>query len=921
MAVELVGRDTELRRAELLAESLGVGSAAVLIGGGAGIGKTAVWRAAADAAAAAGVRVLVTRGSEVEMPIPLGHLADLLADVLPVVAPELPEPQRGALEVAVGVAGPAAFQPDWLALARATLATLSLLARDRPVLLAVDDAQWLDPASQRVLAYAFRRAGAGIGLLATVRDETATLDPLALGDTVDVARFTRIQLGPLSAGALQRVLRTRLGVYLPRPTLARIHEASGGNPMFALEFARLMRGAPGRPGPLAVPRTLNEVVAERVSRLPAEIGPLLEVISAVERPTFDVATAVLGDPEAVESLLAKAVAADALASGDEGSIGFTHPLLAAAVYHRIPPARRRALHARLARVVGPVEERGRHAALACEVPDAATAALVAEAASAAASRGALQAAAELAAEAARLEPDPRVRCERLIEAAAHLVDTGEFAAAREVLEPLLADGLSREARGRALLVRAEAEIANRELLVRYLNEGLVASDDEHVRWQALVRIAQHGHWITGDAVGATATAQRALEVAEGLGDPDLIAESRSSLAFYAAAAGERTQEEDEEAEPMLSLHAPWWNIGPGLSLATRLMWAGRLEEARRVAVRVHARLVAAGREARAGFVLVTLAEIDWRAGRWDDAEAAEAEATDILGDLVVTAVPRLILLAARGEEEQARRLGADMLEWCAGLHDRYSPLRVWWSLGQLELSRGNPTAAGPLLETALEHLEAGGLRNPGYVPVLPDVIECRVAGGRLAEADALAARLEADAALVATAWAAASALRGRALVLLAHGDGAAAADGAQSCAAAFGALGAPFEEARALLLVGDARRRLGERRLAAAAIGRAGEIFSSLGARLWRERAERELRRASPRSTGDRDALTPAEERVATLVAAGRTNKETAAELFTTVATVEAHLTRIYRKLGVRSRTDLMRRVADGTVVVGAAKE
>ena len=914
--MELVGRGAELQAVETFAADMREGFAALVVGGSAGIGKTSVWRSATAVVEAGGARVLTTRASEVEMPIPLGHLADLIGDALPETARDLPEPQRAALAIGLGVESAAALQPDWLALARAVLALLTLLAAERPTVVAIDDAQWLDPASRRVLAYALRRAGAGVGVLATVRDESGTLDPLALADAVEPSRFLRVQLTPLSSGALQRVMRTRLGVYAPRPTLARIHEASGGNPMFAIEFARLLGPTVGQAGPLAVPRSLEEVVAERVTRLPTTLGPLLEVVSALERPTTSLVGAALADADRAEELLADAVAADALARSGDGGISFTHPLLSAAVYHRIPPARRRELHGRLARLVDSVEERGRHAALACEHEDAETAAVVAEAADAAAARGALQAAAELAAEVARVTPDADVRRERLVEAAAYLVDTGEFAAARAVLDSLLGEALPASVRGRALIVRAEAEIANRSVLIESLRAGFEATDDDRVRWQALIRLAQHEHWVTGDGVGAAATARAASDLAHRLGDPELVGESDGAVAFYDAALGKPTAY-DAAPEP-LGLHAPWWNIGPGLSLATRLMWAGLLDDARRAAVATHAHLAARGREARAGFLLITRAEIDLRAGRWDDADAAAAEATDILGDLIPTAVPRLMLLAARGEEARARNLGSDILEWAAPLADRYSPLRVWWSVGQLELARGDVPAAGALFEQALAALEEGGFRNPGFVPIVPDAIECRAAGGRADAAAALATRLEEDARALGTPWARASALRGRAIVQLADGNAEEAVETAAAAGAAFSSIGAPFEEARALLLRGDAHRRAGERRAAAGAIEGALELFERLGAALWQERAERELRRASPRPTKDRRALTAAEQRVAALVASGRTNKQVAAELFTTVATVEAHLTRIYRKLAIRSRTELTLLVSEGTVVLQA---
>jgi DNA-binding NarL/FixJ family response regulator len=156
-------------------------------------------------------------------------------------------------------------------------------------------------------------------------------------------------------------------------------------------------------------------------------------------------------------------------------------------------------------------------------------------------------------------------------------------------------------------------------------------------------------------------------------------------------------------------------------------------------------------------------------------------------------------------------------------------------------------------------------------------------------------------------------LRCGALLLLARRDLAAALAGAEEAVAASEAVGLPLDRGRALLAAGEALRRLGQRRRAAEKLDAAKQVFAEVGARLWVARAEKELRRASPRPRRDRE-LTDAERGVAALVAAGRTNREVAAELFTTVGTVEVHLTRIYRKLGVRSRTELARKVAEGTL-------
>ncbi len=921
MTVELVGRDAELRRLDAFAASLTGGGTALSIVAGPGAGKTALWRSAGEHAEAAGVRVLRTRCSEVELPIALGAVSDLVGDAFGEIGRALPPAQQAALEVALGLESSDEVRPDWLALARSLLGVLRLLAGDSPVLVAVDDAQWLDPASRRVLSFALRRAGSNpVGLLATVRESAQTPDLLGLADAYEPGRFSVLSLGPMSSGSLQRLLRLRLGAHLPRPTLARVHAASGGNPMFALEFARLGVGSPAeQAAPLAIPASLEELVEARVAALPAELLPLLRVASALERPTIPVLEAALEPASDVERLVDEAQRAEALAVSPEGDLRFTHPLLAAAVYFGISPPERRGLHARLATIVPGVEERGRHAALAAEQPDATTARAVRGAAEAAAARGALDAAARLSAEAARLAPTADERREGELETATFLVDTGEFAAARERLEPLLAVPVPAPFRARALILRAECEIADRRRLVALLQEALELADAPLPRWQASIRLAQHGAWISGDAGRAVELARQALASALELDDPALISESEGAVAYYETACGLRTgsAEPTSASPPLLTLHVPWWHVGAGLSLGTRLMWSWELAEGRRVLEAEHAALSGAGREARAGFTLLTLGELEWRAGRLERSGALVTEATEILGDLILTAFPRLLLDTVRGRSDEAHRLGREMLGWAEALADRHHVPRVNWALGLLELSRGEPAAAYDLLAAAAAQLDAAGVVHPGCVPVLPDLVESLVGLGRLDEAEAAARPLDS-----ATGdWARGVAARSRSLLLLARGESAAAARSAEEAAAALAAAGAPLDRGRALLAAGTAHLRSGERRLAAAAIESAAQVFEALGAPLWLERARRELRRARPRGRRDRDALTAAEERVAALVAAGRTNKEVAAELYTTVATVEAHLTRIYRKCSIRSRTELARLVADGSLTFDEAAE
>ena len=236
--------------------------------------------------------------------------------------------------------------------------------------------------------------------------------------------------------------------------------------------------------------------------------------------------------------------------------------------------------------------------------------------------------------------------------------------------------------------------------------------------------------------------------------------------------------------------------------------------------------------------------------------------------------------------------------------------RSLWVLGFLELSLGEPRRAWSRLEGLPETLATMGIGNPGYLPALPDVIETLAILDRHDPAGAVLATLEAQANAMRHRWAIPAARRARAVLDLARGDAHGALEGAEAAVAEFEGAGFRFDCGRAVLAAGEALRRLGRRREAAERLTEAAATFDRLGARLWEERAQRELRRAAPRPRRG-GQLTAAERQVAALVITGRTNREVAAELFTTVSTVEAHLTRIYRKLAVRSRTELARRAAE----------
>src|SRR4051794_17854678 len=427
---ELIGRETELDSVGAFLDGLRADPGALALEGEAGAGKTALWLAALELARERGIRVLEARPAEAEAKLAFAALADLLEGVLDEVLQALPEPQGDALRVALLHERPGPDALDERAVGMGLLGSLRALGASGPVVVAVDDVQWLDPASASVLSFAWRRLrGEPVGLLVTRR--LGEPMPPAL-DSAD-----RVAVGPLSLGAVHRLLHARLGVVLPRPVLRRVHDVAGGNPLFALELGRALvrSGATPAPGePLRVPDRLRELVRGRLVALPDRTREALATVAALSQPT----RALLARAGAEAEVLRPAIEAQVLVAERE-RVRFPHPLLASTAYEEADALARTLLHRRLAELVADPEERARHLALAADGPDEAVAAALEEAAAHAAARGAGAAAAELSDQARRLTPpslDGDVHRRRL--AAARLRSTaGDTAGATQVLPPAL----------------------------------------------------------------------------------------------------------------------------------------------------------------------------------------------------------------------------------------------------------------------------------------------------------------------------------------------------------------------------------------------------------------------------------------------------------------------------------------------------
>src|SRR5690242_2976034 len=509
----LVGREPELADITGFLEADDA-EAALAIVGEPGIGKTAVWDEAVRFVRETGALVLSARPVESEATLSFAGLTDLLAELEAERLEGLPPPQRHALEVAV-LRAASDRQAERRLVGTALLSLLRELAAGQLVVVAVDDAHWLDAPSVAALASATRRLeGARIRVLVSLRAET---EREWLANAGLERRVRRLELGPLSVASLHRVIADRTGRSFPRPTLVRIAQVCGGNPLYALEIARLLAKDEEHDyaTALPVPADLQELVVRRVAALPAETRAALVRVAALARPTT-----ALVDVEA----LAAAEEAGLVRVGLGGRIELTHPLFASAVYTSAPRALRREVHAALADAVPDPEERAQHLALACEGPDEQVAQVLEEAGRAARRRGAPDVAAHLAELALKLTPENApAAAERRLELAEHLHLAGDFPRAANLLAALGRELQPGDLRARALLTLAEIEYwrAGESAAIRLAEQASGEATERLLRARCLASVAM---WAgTADVPKAADAARAALELLEeGDADPALL---------------------------------------------------------------------------------------------------------------------------------------------------------------------------------------------------------------------------------------------------------------------------------------------------------------------------------------------------------------------------------------------------------------
>ncbi len=883
--------------------------AALLIEGEAGIGKTTLWHAGVLSAGDCGYRVLSTRPTQAEGQMSYAGLADLLEPVLDEALGELPSPQRYGLEVALLLRDAGGAVPHQTAIAFALLGVLRTAAREKPTLVAVDDLQWLDAPSTFALRFAARRLREDtVGLLFAVRAEPHGEDVPEVARFLPEERTHAVQVGPLSLGALHHLIHNRLELVLPRPTLQRLHQASGGNPFFALELARALRerGDHLGPGePLPVSSELRQLLRARLAALDEESKEALLVAAAVPQPTVGlVAAAVEGDV-----LPGLRLAVDAkLVELDGDRIRFAHPLFAAAVYSDTDDDRRRAIHRRLAAIVGDPEERARHLALSTEGADAAVAAALDEAARSARTRGAPQAAAELSELAYRLTPQPEVQAahRRRLDAGAAHFEAGDTARARalfvEAAESAHAGSLRAEALCRLAQVYHYA--GDQRIAVDLFRECLADQrTDPAVRGDAADGLANSLFFLREDLADALGHARSAARTAE-------EAENRAALAVTLGTQGmiEAVLGRTEAAPTLQSAVAleewardvPLIMRQPSFQLAVAQVWSDDLDSARAALDHIRRRAVAHGDESSLPFILTYLSLAECLSGRWQEAMRSADEGEEVAlaaGQETGRAFAlsaRALVASGLGREEAARS-DADEALALAERGAMMATTTSLWALALLELSLDNPLEVHRHLGPLVERVETAGIGEPGSIRFVTDEVEALIALGDPVAAVAILKRFEERARRLGRRSALAAAYRCRGLLAMAGR----ALDELERAPL-------PFDKARTLLAFGVVQRHARQRRAARETIESARLQFEKLGASLWAVRAQAELGRISGRAPSG-GKLTASEHRVAELVATGRTNREVARALYITPRTVEGTLSRVYSKLGLRSRAELAR--------------
>ncbi len=890
MEEPFVGREAELAVLDAaLDEARGGRPRVVLVDGPQGIGKTALvaqlLRANRD------VRTLRASGDESETLVAYAVVDQLL--------------RVGGVSEPVAVGG-AATATDHVGAGARVLELLSGLQQDGPLVIVLDDAQWADAASLKALVFALRRLVADPVLaLIVVRPQ----DVAALPEGVRRLAETRLHVGALAPGDL-RALGAAMGLEgFTARAAERLHAHTEGSPLYARALLEELPAETWRAGegPLPAPESFQAMVARRARDCPAPACALVEAaaVLGLRSPLADAAR-VAGLDDALEAL-EDGIAAGLLRARESPGrreVTFAHPLVQAAVYHELGPARRARLHLAAAEVAGDEGAALRHRVAAAPGEDARLAAELEDFAGREAGHGAWAIASSTLIAAARLSATRADRERRVLKAVDALLYAGDVARASAFADEIAAfeAGPLRDCVLGFLAVLSSRPL-DAERLLRSAWDRCDPAADAQLAATIARRVALHLLYrLRGEAT--VEWSRRALALA-GDTQAELL-----PLGIGLGYAG-RLAEGLAAVEPALGPeHA-------GLTVRRVRGWlrllADDLDGARADLAEESATALGLGAFGVAAFALAHHARAEYYAGAWDDAvvhgERAVAIAAD-LEHLILRAVSEAVAVAvpaARGDwtvaEEHVARIAAPPDDYENDIAARCLAAAL------LATARGDHDGVLATLEPVLAIEPREGIDEPGCWPWQDLYADALVSAGRLDDAAAFLPAHEALAAERGRASAIARLARVRGRLEAARGDADAADAAFEAGLAQLERLSMPFERALHELAWGQVLRRRGLRRAASERLLAANERFAELGALPYRERCENELVACglapAERRDADRDRLTPQELSVARLVASGLTNRQVAGELMLSIRTVEFHLTRIYSKLGIRSRTQL----------------
>jgi len=915
-ADSLVGRDRECRHiTELLRSGQRGRSAALVIEGEPGVGKTALLNDAIDHAAE--MTVLRVRGVETEVDLPCGGLAQLVSDVTHLV-PDLPEPQRRALRVALALEGGPLPVIDRFAVGAALLGLLAMAAEEAPLLAVVDDAHWLDRPTVEALHFVARRLGAeGVVLLVASRDVDQR--------TPWFADVPRMQLTGLDLPAAQEVLERHGVADLNAERLDQLVRATGGNPLALVELPHLMStsalvGAIPEYEPPPIGSLLQTAYGQRLSSLPESSRDALLVVALLDSADRRMVEASLNGLGLEGDDLTPAEEAGLVSFTPEGPT-FRHPLVRSAVVQAAPLGRRRQAHNAAATALAASAHtadqtrRAWHAAAAVTGLSEEAAQLLDRAADHA-RQVAGHSSASLAWErAAGLSPRAADRARRLLNAVGSAYNAGSLPRARQLLDHVDQLHLNLEARCKAARLLGLLETWDGRPLDAYrrLADAALSVADEHPLYAVrLLMEATVSAVLAGNTDGALATATQAQELADGR-DGKLTLVSQLTLGGVHIMRGE-----SNVGLPMIDLDDDLIafargdpNMLPFLStLAFCRVQVDQFEAADKLLVAVREGATQTGAVGLMPFVLTVRAAAEYKRGSWDLAHASAHEAirlardTGRINDLAMALDLAARVEACRGQTDECRRHVAEAAAQAAATGARAVEAQAHAAAGLLEMGLGHPDLAVPPLEDAQRLCSELGLLELAYWEWAPELCEVYVRLDRRSDAEPIADLLD---------WHAKRNDRAIAWALAAHCHGLLAPDDTfeqlfHTALHWHAQAGRPFDLARTQLCFGERLRRTKQRAKAREQLQAAWKIFSKLGAHPWEERCRAEIAasglRLAPARRAPADLLTPQELQVAQAIAAGATNREAAYRLFIAPKTVEYHLRHIYDKLGT-SRQEL----------------